>query len=82
MADSQVSYDYFYVDVSDASLTHIWVFCRSDWHVVQGWRHKVLPASTPWVEWMLDPRNFQPLEWDRGAPPIKLCANATEATDG
>jgi hypothetical protein len=72
MSDSEVSYDYFYVDVTDPSLTHLWVFCRSDWFPAHGWRHKVLPASEPWVLWLANGKNFDPMSWDRGAPPLRI----------
>lgn len=72
MANSQVSYDHFYVDVTDPALTHIWVFCRSDFQPAHGWRHKVIPASEPFIEWLAKPGNFEPLNWDRGSPNILI----------
>lgn len=72
MDNSQVTYDYFFVDVSDPKLTHLWVLCRSDFMPAQGWRHKVISADVPFVDWLAKPENFRPLEWDRGTPPIRV----------
>lgn len=61
-------------DVRDKELTHVYMFVEivsGEWMLgVEGWRHKVFPASMG----MLDIMNAwaegreNPLSWDMGAP--------------